>query len=388
MKILIAVPDTCVGGVTTAAVNLSNELISRGHELYFLDMSGGNDCAERLSDNVDLLSLKGRSKLWNICNESIRRARGFNKLGILALGAIKKLTIRSGLWYKLIFSQFNKNENFDIAIAFRQCAPCYSFVLNKVTAKKKIGFVHGELVYMGDISSWKKYMTSFDKIAYVSNAVKEQFIAAYPELEKNACTVYNMFDVEQIKKLAEDDCDLIFDEKKVNIVTVARIDNAFKQTQWIVEICKRLKNETDVSFHWSVVGDGPDFDETEALSKEHGTDDVLTFVGNKNNPYTYIKQSDFTVLTSRSEAYPMVVIESFILKKPMVVARFGSITEMMEEGKHGYIAEQSVDSLCEIIKKMIANDGSLDSCRRFFETYEFSNEVAYSQFLKAIGDNK
>ena len=84
----------------------------------------------------------------------------------------------------------------------------------------------------------------------------------------------------------------------------------------------------------------------------------------------------------------MVVIESFILKKPMVVARFGSITEMMDEGKHGYIADQSVDSLCEIIKKMISNDGSLDCCRRFFETYEFSNEVAYSQFLKAIGDNK
>ena len=68
-----------------------------------------------------------------------------DKLGILALGAMKKLTIRSGLWYKLIFSQFNKGECFDVAIAFRQCAPCYSFVLNKVNAKKKIGFVHSLL---------------------------------------------------------------------------------------------------------------------------------------------------------------------------------------------------------------------------------------------------
>lgn len=387
MKILIAIPDTAVGGITTAAVNLSNELVLRGHKVFFLDMSGEISCADRLKDDVKLTALKGKSRLWNIGGGSVRQARGLKKLGLLALGLIKKLTIRSGFWYKLIFSKFNKSESFDVAIAFRQCAPCYSFVLNKVNAKKKIGFVHGELAYMGDISSWKKYMTRFDKIAYVSNAVRGQFVAKYPELEKNACTVYNMFNVEQIKNLAEDECDLGFDENKVNIVTVARIENSFKQTHWIVEICKRLKNKADKPFHWYVVGDGPDFDETVALSKEHGTDDVLTFVGNKSNPYTYIKQSDFTVLTSKSEAYPMVVMESFILKKPMVVARFGSITEMLDEGKHGYIAEQSVDSLCEIIKKVIANDGSLDGCRSFLETYEFSNDVAYSQFLNAIGDD-
>lgn len=387
MKILIVVPDTNVGGVTTAAVNLSTELYLHGHEVSFLDMSGKNACADHLCESVKLLSLKGKSKLWDIGAESVRRAHGLKKIKILVLGAIKKLTVRSGLWYKLIFSKFNKKETFDVAIAFRQCMPCYLFALNNVSAKKKIGFIHGELKLMGE-PSWIKYMTRFDKIAYVSNAVREQFVAKYPQLRKNACTVYNMFDVEQIKTLAEDKCDLFFDEKKVNIVTVARIDNYFKQTNWIVDICDRLKKETDRSFHWYVVGDGPNYDETVSLSKEYGTDDVLTFVGNKKNPYSYIKQSDFTVLTSRSEAYPMVVIESFILKKPMVVARFGSITEMMDEGKHGYIADQSVDSLCEIIKKMISNDGSLDCCRRFFETYEFSNEVAYSQFLKAIGDNK
>ena len=385
MKILIAVPDTGVGGVTTAAVNLSNELASRGHEVLFLDMSGENACADRLRDRVKLTALKGKSRLWIIGVRSVRQARGIKKLGVLTLGFIKKLTIRSGLWYKLIFSKFNKGESFDVAIAFRQCAPCYSFVLNKVNAKKKMGFVHGELTYMGDISSWKKYMTSFDKIAYVSNAVREQFVAKYLELEKNACTVYNMFDVEQIKKLAEDECDLIFDEKKVNIVTVARIDNAFKQTQWIVEICNKLKNETDTPFHWYIVGDGPDFDNTLALSKEHGTDDVLTFVGNKSNPYTYIKQSDFTVLTSKSEAYPMVVIESFILKKPMVVARFGSITEMLDEGKHGYIAEQSVESLTESVVRMIDNrDGIREKCEAYLRDTEFNNDVAYSQFIEAI----
>ena len=110
MKILIVVPDSVVGGVTTAAVNLSNELVSRGHNVSFLDMSGEHACAERLCEKVELCYLKGRSRRWNIGGESAKRAGGVKKLGILALGAVKKLTIRSGLWYKLIFSKFNKKQ--------------------------------------------------------------------------------------------------------------------------------------------------------------------------------------------------------------------------------------------------------------------------------------
>ena len=385
MKILIGVPNTIVGGITTAAVNLSNELTSRGHNVYFLDMSGRNDCAERLSNNIEVLSFKGKSKLWNIGNESIKRARGLKKLGILALGSLKKLTIRSGLWYKLIFSKFNKKECFDVAIAFRQCAHCYSFILNKVNAKKKIGFVHGELMYMGDISSWKKYMPRFDKIAYVSSAVKDQFVSAFPELKNNACTIYNMFNIEQIKSLAEEVCDIDFDKNKINIVTVARIDNAFKQTDWIVRICENLKKETAVPFHWYVVGDGPDYGETVAMANMCGVSDVLTFIGNRQNPFPFVKQSNFTVLTSKSEAYPMVVIESFILKKPIIVAKFGSINEMMENKKNGLIAEQSIESLTECVKQMIENtSGIRTACETELSTSETNNDVAYNQFVNAI----
>lgn len=385
MKILIVVADTEVGGVTTSAVNFSNELTYRGHEVLFLDMSGENACADRLNEKVGLPSLKGKSTLWNISAQSVKRVSGIKKIGLLALGAAKKLTIRSGLWYKLIFSKFNKDDSFDVAIAFRQCAPCYSFVLNKVNARKKLGFVHGELTYMGDISSWKKYMTRFDKIAYVSNAVKEQFIKTYPELERNACTIYNTFDVEQIKAMAEDECDVKFDKNKVNIVTVARIDNGFKQIDWIVKICDSLKKKTHTPFHWYVVGDGSDYDSTVAMSSELGTSDVLSFVGNQSNPYPFIKQSDFTVLTSKSEAYPMVVIESFILERPIVVAKFATITEMMEDGKEGLIAKQSVESLTDHVKAMIENtDGIRDRCTNQLLNTEINNGISYAQFVGAI----
>lgn len=386
MKILLVVPDTHLGGgITASVVNFSNELVSRGHTVCLLDMSGKHQCADRLNGAVTTLSLQGISTRWNVRAEDLSSVRGIKKLALLSLGAIKKLTIRSGAWYRLIFSKFNRGEAFDVAVAFRQCDSCYSFVRYKVNAKKKLGFVHGELAHMGDISSWKKHMTSFDKIAYVSSAVKDGFIKAYPELAANACTVYNTFNVEQIKALSAEPCDLAFDQSKVNIVTVARIDNAFKQVHWIVDICERLKQATSTPFHWYVVGDGPDFHETVALSRDRGTDDVLTFVGRKKNPFSYVRQSDFTVLTSKSEAYPMVIPESFILKKPIVVASFPAITEMMEDGKQGLIAEQSVESLTDRVARMIENrDGIRTASEAQLLATETTNDLAYEQFLAAV----
>ncbi|MBQ8894619.1 MAG: glycosyltransferase [Clostridia bacterium] len=385
MKILVVVPDTNVGGVTSSAVNFCNELTLRKNNVYFLDLSGEYKCDDRLRKSITRLVLEGKSKLWNLGLECVKGATGIKKLGLLLLGAFKKVTIRSGLWYDLIFSRFKKQEFFDVAIAFRQCAPCYSFVLKKVNAPKKIGFVHGELKYMGDVSSWKRYMESFDRIAYVSDAVKKEFVNAYPELKKNACTIYNMFDVDQISRMAMETPAVVFDRSKVNIVTVSRIDNGFKQTHWIVEICRRLKEQTTIPFHWYVLGDGPDFKSTVQLAKDCAVDDVLTFAGNQPNPYAIMKQCDFTVLTSRSESFGMVVIESFVLKKPVVVARYDALCEIMEGGKHGLIAEQNIDSLLQCVRHMLENkDGIKDRCTLFLKDVKINNDRAYQQFCNAL----
>lgn len=384
MKILVVVPNSHFGGgVNASAMNFCN-IMSKEHEVYFLDMSSKNLCTFALDGNTIIAEMSRGSKNWNITQEQMQGARGFKKLKLCALGMVKKLTVKSGLWYRISLKKFKEYGEFDIAIAFRQCDPCYSFVLNKVKAKKKIAFVHGEPQFMGDISSWKKYMPKYHKIAYVSNAVEKKFVEMYPELAGNACTVYNMFNVEQIESKAQMAPDVEFDKSIKNIVTVARIDNEYKQTEWIVEICKRLKEGNAPRFHWYVLGDGPDYEKTVKLAKEMGVDDVLTFTGNQKNPYAIVKNADFTVLTSKSEAYPMVVIESLILKKAMVVAKFPSIVEMMESGVNGIIAEQSIDSVYENVLKLLNNDnGILDTINENLSKLTVTNEKACKQFEEA-----
>ncbi|MBQ8322890.1 MAG: glycosyltransferase [Clostridia bacterium] len=385
MKILLSVTDSKMGGVTSAAVNFCNEMARRGHEICFLDMSAENLCKDELHQNVRLGCLRGRSVHWNLSAERLKKSKGLKKLGLYILGTIKKITIRSGLWFRFIFGKYKEFGKFDVAIAFRQCAPCYSFVLHKVKAKKKMGFVHGELKYMGNIQSWQKYMRKFDKIAYVSNAVREEFVTVYPELKTNACTIYNMFDIEKIKRMSEEKNPCNFDKSKKNIVTVARLDNEFKQIDWIPRICKKLKENEAPLFHWYVVGDGSDYDKVQALIQDTHTEDVLTLVGVKKNPYCILKDADLSVLTSKSEAYPMVVIETFILKVPLVTTEFGSIREMMREGREGFVARQNENDLVRYIFHMLRDEDSCYSnCQKHLSELEISNEHSVGQFFQSL----
>lgn len=388
MKLLVVVPDSEPGGVTSSAVNFSTEMSKRGNEVYFLDMSAQILKRRLLPEGVQAVCLDGVSRQWNLGLWDVRKAKGFGKIGILLLGVVKKLTIRSGLWYKLIFSKFDQYGEFDVAVAFRQCDPCYTFVLHKVQAKKKIGFVHGELKCMGDISSWKRHMTAFHKIAYVSNAVKEEFVAAYPELAANACTVYNMFDVERIRRLAQEAPAVAFSNNVKNIVTVARIDNAFKQIHWIPQICAKLKEQSNTPFHWYVLGDGPDYAETVKLAEELGVTDVLTFAGNQENPFAIIKNADFTVLTSKSESYGMVVVESFILGIPVVVAQYPAIFEIMEDHKQGIIAQQNLQSISACVQEMLREHPEfLHRLNELLQGNQYTNACAYRQFWEAIHES-
>ena len=387
MTVLITVPDTSVGGITAAAVNLTRELVQRGHEVSFLDMSGALLCKDRLPEEVKCLSLSGRSTLWSITAATVQRQKGARRVALLLLGLIKKLTIRSGLWYKLIFGKDAVSRHFDVAIAFRQCAPCYHFVQHCVTAKQKLAFVHGELAYMGDISSWKHYLSAFDRVAYVSESVRREFVTVFPELRENSATVYNMFDGEAIRELANAPSTLPDSGDKRRIVTVARIDCAFKRIDRIVEVCRILKEKNSPPFHWYIVGAGPDLDALQTLAKEKGVLDVLTFLGHRDNPFPVLRVADFTVLSSKSEAYPMVVMESLILGVPVLTTRFGAAEEMIRENEYGWIVEQSTEALADKVFSLLKNeDGALDHAKGILQSTVFDNKIPYEQFLTAVGE--
>ncbi len=383
-KFLLVVPDTDLGGVTTAAYNLANVLCEKGHSVDFLDMSGSYQNSDVIDSRISHLFLKGKSRYWRITSKN---KCGLGSLPHKLLGAVKKTTIKSGRWYRTIFSDFAPDITYDAVFAFRQCAPCYSFVLHKVKAKKKIGFVHGEKKYMGDISSWDKYFKDFDHIACVSDYVRGEFAEAYPDMADKFGCVYNTFDIEGIKAWAKEISSTVFDKSKINIVTVGRIDNAFKRLHFVPQICRILRDRGVGDFVWYVIGDGQDLSADRRLTEQLGVADLAMFVGRRDNPFPYVKAADLFVMCSLSEAYAMTVKESHALGVPVLSADYATAYEAIEDGVDGYIVEGTPEALADKIEWLLADGGrELMNIQNSAREKQVTNELAYSQLMQIVNE--
>lgn len=385
MKILFVVTDFDMGGITSSMGNLANLLIDNGNTVDILNLPQ-QKLPDGFNGRVNLVDLADREKFWNISTTDFKKAKGLKKAGIFILGLFKKFTNRSSLWHKIIFKK--RKDRYDVAVAFRQSAACYYYVLKKVNANKTIGFIHGDVDYMnGAEKTFIKFMPKLHKIAYVSDAVKKGFIKKYSFLSANATTVYNVFDEDKIKALSSAPNPFNFDkfDKAVkNIVTVARIENTMKQIDWIPKICKILKEKTDVKFKWYIVGDGPDMEKDIQLAKELSVDDSVTFVGSTKNPFCIIKDAYFFVLPSLSESYGMVVIESLICGTPVVAASYPALCEVLEDGVYGVITSNSIKGIADAVSKLFNDENYYKRLRQNCLQYKFDAQNVYNQFLDAV----
>ena len=95
-----------------------------------------------------------------------------------------------------------------------------------------------------------------------------------------------------------------------------------KRFSEIPAIADKLRN-SGCSFKWYILGGGNTYNEYDKLVqniKNKHIEDFVICLGEKLNPYPYIAHSDLVVNTSYIEACPRVVIESKIIKTPVVCA--------------------------------------------------------------------
>ena len=87
-----------------------------------------------------------------------------------------------------------------------------------------------------------------------------------------------------------------------------------------------------------LVGDGEDEARVRARSAELGLDRDVRFVGFTRNPYHYLARATLSVLTSRFEGLPNVLIESMALGVPIVstACPYGPL-EVLGDGDHGVL---------------------------------------------------
>jgi glycosyltransferase involved in cell wall biosynthesis len=122
-----------------------------------------------------------------------------------------------------------------------------------------------------------------------------------------------------------------------------------------------LLSENDSSIKLLLVGDGSERQELMTLTDELNLKDNIIFIGRVPNEKVpmYLAASDIFALPSKSEGFPLVVLEAMASGLPVVTTRVRGLPEIVKEGVNGYIVDPQNSEQLAAKLQMLINDSNL-----------------------------
>uniref|UniRef100_B8HNV3 Glycosyl transferase group 1 n=1 Tax=Cyanothece sp. (strain PCC 7425 / ATCC 29141) TaxID=395961 RepID=B8HNV3_CYAP4 len=99
-----------------------------------------------------------------------------------------------------------------------------------------------------------------------------------------------------------------------------------------------------------ILGEGAERANLTQLALELGVSDRVELPGWVEQPRTYLSQFDVVVLPSRSEGFPLAMVEAMLAGRPLIVTRVGSMPEAIREGDTGLlVAPNDLEGLSQAL---------------------------------------
>ncbi len=386
-KILIANNNLHIGGVQKALVNLLWSIRGQ-YDITLLLFSKSGEYLTELPPDIKIIVPKSG---YSFLGMSRGDTCGFmEKLGRSFYAAITRVFGRKYAIGLMSMGQ-KKLEAYDVAISYMHNAGnkafnggCNDFVLKHVSARKKIAFLHCDYSNCGaNTPENNKMYARFDAIAACSRGCADSFIRANPELADKVRLVYNCHQFERIRAMAEDAA-IILPEGKINILTVARFGKEKSVTRAIEALGKLT--ELRERYHYYIIGDGIQRPQVEQLIKEFHLEDNVTLLGEMSNPYGYMKAADLLLMSSISEAAPMVIGESASLGTPILSTETSSAVEMIEDTGFGWVCENNVEALADALSGILRSGEKIWDKKDYLSDIELNNDLAVAQFEDLFND--
>ncbi|MCX6811258.1 MAG: glycosyltransferase family 4 protein [Candidatus Berkelbacteria bacterium] len=126
------------------------------------------------------------------------------------------------------------------------------------------------------------------------------------------------------------------DQKKVNFVTVARI-NGEKGHDDILRTIKCINPKIRKKIHFHFIGDGEKSEKIKKKSREMGFKNKITFWGTRNDVRQILPQFNIFLFPSLRENFPLAILEAMAAGLPIIATDVGGISEALKQNKGGFL---------------------------------------------------
>lgn len=140
------------------------------------------------------------------------------------------------------------------------------------------------------------------------------------------------------------------------VLTVARLSYE-KGIDTLLETALLLKAR-GTRFRWVVVGEGRDRPEIEAVINEHDLADCVRLAGFVPDVWPAMAAADVVCIPSKSEAFPVVMLEAMALGRPIVATRVGGVPEAITHNVDGLLVDPNEpDELACAVRSLLTSPG-------------------------------
>ena len=187
------------------------------------------------------------------------------------------------------------------------------------------------------------------------------------EFANKTMFINNLIDYKKIIDKSNEKVDDFKKSKEVTFINIGRHDEKQKKLSRIIAATKKL-NRDKYKFRVVFIGDG--IDDEKYFKQANGVKNI-EFLGVKENPYPYLKESDCLLMSSQFEGYPVVFVESMILNKPIVTTLVSDANKDIKD-KFGIVTENSLDGVYEGMKKFLDEGFEI---KKKFDPEKFNKDI-------------
>lgn len=197
---------------------------------------------------------------------------------------------------------------------------------------------------------------------------------------KNVVRIYNLVSFNDIQQQAKEE----YSHNRPYVVALGRLTEV-KRLDLLIDAYANsdMQNECDLL----LIGEGEMRESLEAQIKALSLEDKVVLTGPQANPFKYLKNAELLALSSRTEAFPMVLIEALVLSCPVVATDCPTgPREIVIEGENGLLVESgNQQALTAALDRLYFDKALSASCREsaFESVQHLSDDRVVKEWLLA-----